>query len=219
MTAAPDEPASGRGARLHALTDRIPTGWFAGIFTAAFLALTAGFGGLAAVAVPPVPELAPGETHTSEQFALSVDRAVLIDELPGSGVTPEFGERVLAVVVTVENTWTRPQPAAASDSLVDVVRLPSRDDAVPAIARLDDATGNPYLQPRVPAELVLSWLVDSEELADGDELRVELRDHSLSTGKLITYGDTWGSPVTSAYVDIAIEDVGAGATGDDGADG
>jgi hypothetical protein len=211
VTAPSDAPAPRRGAWVRMVADRIPTGWFAGILTAIFLGVTAAFGGLAAVAMPPVPDLPAGETHTSDQFALSLERAVLIDELPGSGVSPGDGQRVLALVVQIENTWTQPQPTAVNGSLIDVVRVPSLGDTKPAIARLDDATLSPYLQPGVPAELVLTWLVDADALADGADIAVDLYDHTLIRGELITYGDSWVDPALAAHAELVVEDVGAGA--------
>lgn len=63
VSASPPDDAAGRRdrsrraarTRVLALTDRVPTGWFAGILTVLFLTVTAAFGGLSAVAVAPVP--------------------------------------------------------------------------------------------------------------------------------------------------------------------
>lgn len=212
----PAEPVS-RAHRLARVSDRVPTGWFAGILTAAFLGVTAAFGGLAAVAAPPITQLDAGDTHENSQFALTVERAVLIDDLPEAGIFLEedSGQRVLAVVVTAENVWTEALPSTNSggtQGVVGSVRIPELGD-VPAesIARFDDTTIDPYLQPGVPVQLVLTWAVDAEEFSDGDELRLELRDFSLYTGQLITYGTSWQDPVTAASLTLDIDDVGAGA--------
>lgn len=220
MSASPPDDAPGRRdrsartarTRVLALADRVPTGWFAGILTTLFLAVTAAFGGLSAVAVPPVPDLAPGEQHRNDLFALTVERAVLIDDLPGSGTTVSEGQRILALVVTVENVWNRAVPAqgtAGVDGAVQVAEL----DGAPAdsIARLDDATVSPYLQPGVPAELVLTWAVDATAFAAGDVLHADLLDFTLYEGQLITYGESWTDPVTAARTTVEIRDVGAGA--------
>lgn len=198
---------------VRAATDRVPTGWFAGILTGVFLAVTAAFGGLAAVAAPPIPELALGETHENDQFAITVERAVLIDELPDAGITVEPGQRVLALVVTAENRWDRAQPAHSTGGLSAAVRIAQlgEDTAPAAVARFDDATTSAYLQPRVPAQLVLTWAVDAAQFAADDELTVELRDLTLHEGKLVTYGRWWDTPVTAARLTVAVTDVGAGA--------
>ena len=215
-----------RAPALARISDRVPTGWFAGILTAVFLGLTAAFGGLDATAAPPVSELEAGDTHENAQFALTVERAVLIDELPEAGIFLEedSGQRVLAVVLTAENVWTEAQPSNSVDGtrgIVGSVRIAELGDApADSIARFDDTTIDPYLQPGVPAQLVLTWAVDAERFAAGDELRVELRDFSLYTGQLITYGQSWQDPVTAAVLTLDLADVGAGADADpDGADG
>lgn len=80
-----------------------------------------------------------------------------------------------------------------------------------AIARFDDATKEPHLQPGVPADLVVTRAVDADALAAGDEVEIDIRDLSLSEGVLITYGEEWGTPVTAAHVHVDVTDVGAGA--------
>jgi hypothetical protein len=216
-TPAPSAPPS-RWTRVHTVTDRIPTGWFASILTAIFLGVTAAFGGLAAVAAPPVAELQLGDTHENDQFAITIDRATLIDELPEAGVSVEPGQRVLAVVLTAENLWDRAQAAGGTTGIAGAVQVAGLG-APDSVARFDDATIGPYLQPNVPAELVLTWAVDADAYAEGDELRVDLRDFTLHRGQLVTYGEGWADPVTVAHLDAEIEDVGAGATPDDTAEG
>jgi hypothetical protein len=195
-----------------ALADRVPTGWFAGILTILFLTVTAAFGGLSAVAVPPVPELAAGAQHRNDQFALTVERAVLIDELIGSGTSVSDGQRVLALVVNVENVWDRALPSAGVAGVGAAVHV-AELSGTPAdsVARLDDATLTPYLQPGVPAELVLTWAVDATTFAAGDVLHVDLLDFTLYRGSLITYGESWTDPVVGARTSVVIRDVGAGA--------
>lgn len=211
-SAAPDPARSRRTAWLARTWDRIPTGWFAGILTATFLAVTAAFGGLAQAAVPPLPELEPGETHVNDQFALTVERAVLIDELPEAGITVEPDQRVLAVVLTAENVWNRALPSEGSSGLRAGVRIGELgDEPAAAVARFDDTTFSPYLQPRVPAELVLTWAVDRDALAGGDEIEIVLRDLSLRKGELVVAGEYWETPITAATMTLELTDVGAGA--------
>lgn len=222
--AAPQTPARPRRAPgwVGAVTDRVPTGWLTGILTVPFLAVTAAFGGLNAVAAPPVPDLEAGETHENGPFALTVERAVLIDELPEAGITiaeeDKADTRVLALVVTVENLWSRALPAGHASGVTGAVRIDQLGDLAPAaVARFDDATTAPFLQPGVPAELVLTWAVDADLFADGDALEIDLRDFTLQTGQLITYGTWWANPVEGARLTVDVTDVGAGAdAGEDG---
>jgi hypothetical protein len=207
---------------LPAAFDRVPTGWLAGILTALFLGVTAGFGGLSAAAAPPIATLDAGETHESAQFAVTVERAVLIDSLPEAGIRVPAWQRVLAVVVTVENRWDRPLPSTGSGGLEDVVRVAALGDVGPAaIARFDDTGENPTLQPRVPAQLVLTWAVGGGQVRDGDTLDVELRDLSLYRGTFVLQGESWSDPVLAARVAVPATDVGAGvdAAAGDGAGG
>lgn len=215
----PDAPRPSRTAWIARTWDRIPTGWFAGMLTAVFLAVTAAFGGLAQAAVPPIPELEPGDTHVNDQFALTVERAVLIDELPEAGITTEPGQRVLAIVLTAENVWNRALPSEGSSGLRAGVRIAELgDEPAAAIARFDDTTFSPYLQPRVPAELVLTWAIDRGVLADGDEIEVVLRDLTLRKGELVVAGEYWETPITAATMRLDVTDVGAGADAEAEAD-
>ena len=205
---------------IRAATDRVPTRWFAGIATAAFLAATAAFGGLATAAPPELERLEPGEAHVTDQRSLTVKRAVLIDELSGSGVYPEEGERVLVLVIDVENRWDKPQRSTGRDSIGDSFVVESIDaETESSVARLDDATLSPILQPGVPAELVYTWAVDADDYAAGDELTVTLRELSLYTGSFVMTGQTWTDPEASATMTLEIEDVGAGADAEAGDDG
>ena len=206
---------------IRAATDRVPTRWFAGVATGLFLVATAAFGGLATAAPPEIAQLEPGEPHVSDQRSLAVKRAVLIDELPEAGVSVEEGQRVLALVVDVENRWDEPQGSFGDDSIGDSLAVEGMDaDVESSAARLDDATISPDLQPGVPAELVYAWVVDADEYAAGDELAVTLREMTLYTGSFVMNGQTWTDPVAAATVTLEIEDVGAGAdqeeAGDDG---
>lgn len=203
---------------IRAATDRVPTRWFAGLATAAFLAATAAFGGLATAASPELAQLEPGDAHVTDQRSLTVKRAVLIDELPGSGVSPEEGQRVLALIVDVENTWDEPQGAGPEGIGESFVIRGVDAEAESSVARLDDATTGPELQPGVPAELVYTWAVDADDYAAGDELTVTLRELTLYTGSFVMTGQTWTDPVAEATMTLEIEDVGAGAEPEEAGD-
>ncbi|MDJ1113140.1 hypothetical protein [Microbacterium dauci] len=202
-----------RGAWVGTITDKVPTGWLTGILLVPFLAITAAFGGLNAVAAPAIPEISPGDTHDSGPFDLTVERAVLIDELQGSGASPEEGQRVLALVVTAENTWDRAFGSYATNGVTGALAIPALGEgAAPvAVARLDDATGSPFLQPGMPVELIVTWVVDAGAYTDGDEIALEIRDFTLSVGQFITAGEDWGYPVLGATLAVPVTDVGAGA--------
>lgn len=204
--------------RLRKATDRVPTKWFAAIGTGLFLAVTAAFGGLAPVAAeeePPLDRLVAGETHTGEQLAITVQRAVLIDELPGSGAFPdeENGERLLVLLVEMENLWTEPLPASTASLTSQVAKsvgLSGDDRLVVGLVREDDQTFNPWLQPDVPALLAFTWTVGPDDYAGDQDLEVVLSDARLQIGSFLYTGESWLTPVPAAVVTVPIEDVGAG---------
>ena len=159
----------------------------------------------------PLPSPSPGEAHVTDQRSLTVKRAVLIDELPEAGVYPEDGERVLALIVDIENRWDEPLRTTGTYGVTVSFAVEGVDDPRD-VARMDDATGIMYLQPNVPAELVYAWTVDAADFADGQQLPMTLFDTSLYTGSFVTEGQWWSDPVADARVSPTIEDVGAGAT-------
>ena len=221
MAPGTEEPTQGaperRFAWLRAASDRVPTKWFAGIGTVLVLVVTAGFGGLAAAEVPGPGEIEAGAEYRNDQYALTVQRAVLIDELSDAGISLEDGQRVLALVVKAENLWTEPLRATLGGGLLDAVTI----DGLPrgtSVARVDDATYAPWMQPGVPLEVVITWAVDAEEFADGDRLDVVLNDQSLYTASFVSAGTSWIDPVPAATVAVAIEDVGAGANAEGAGD-
>jgi hypothetical protein len=206
-----------RFAWLRTAGDRVPTRWFAGIATGLFLVATAAFGGLATAAPPELTQLEPGDAHVTDQRSLSVQRAVLIDELPEAGISLEEGQRVLAVIVDVENRWDEPLRSTGDSGVagsISVAGMAAKAHA--SAARMDDATTEPVLQPGVPAQLVYAWAVDADAYAEGDQLTVTLADMSLYTGSFVTVGQWWDDPVADARVALVVEDVGAGADAEDG---
>ncbi|MCR2763040.1 hypothetical protein NQ152_05895 [Microbacterium sp. zg.B48] len=196
---------------LRAASDRLPTSWLTGIATGLFLVATAAFGGLATAAEPAPVTIEPGQEHRNDQFALTIERVVLVDELTEAGVYVEDGERVLAVVVDVENTWTRPIAVHSTSSLTESLRLEGLADTPPdSIARYDDGTVAPWLQPGVPAQLVLAWAVTAGRFTDGQPVGITLSDMTLHTGSFVANGQWWTDPVPAATMTVILEDIGAG---------
>lgn len=195
---------------VRAASDRVPTRWFAAIGTGLFLLATAAFGGLATAATPPVTALEPGDEHGNDQLAITVDRAVILDEFPEAGVFVQDGERVLAVQVTVENRWTEAISASPTGSVAGSLQIAEVPDEPDSVARYDDATLAPWLQPGVPAQLVVAWAIAAEDFADGDLLHLTLQDFSLYTGSFVTSGQSWDDPVPAATLTLSIDDIGAG---------
>ncbi len=209
-------PAKRRAARSGWLAEaaaKVPTRWVSAAIGGVLLVATAAFGGLEPVEAAGPAELRAGEAHAGPMVSLAVGRAVLIDDFTEAGASADAaaGERVLSLVVDAENRSARPVHTLTSD-FGEVIRLePMLDLALEGAARLDDATIGPVLQPGVPAELVLSWIVPADAFAEGDELRVAIFDHELRVGASVLHGEYWDAPRLAAVATIELEDVGAGA--------
>ncbi len=212
---------SGPFARLRKASDRVPTKWFATIGTTLFVVVTAAFGGLNAVAAvdEPVPTIATGVVHESAQLNITVQRAVLIDSLRGAGAFPDRdkGERLLVLLVEIENRWHAPASGSMFAGLLEPtyhrnVVIDGMGTVADGIVREDDQTLNPTLQPRVPAVLAFSWVVPADAYRDGQTLTVLLKDAELLEGQMLFHGEYWSAPEPAARAQVTIEDVGAGAS-------
>lgn len=219
--ARPGTAASSTGARqswLGRAAAKVPTKWLTAAVVGLFLVATAAFGGLEPVEAAGPVELTAGETHAGPIVALTIQRAVLIDDFveAGASADADAGERVLALVVDAENVSTQPVQTLTA-TFGEVLRLEALPElAMEGAARLDDATIGPTLQPGAPAQVVLSWVVPGDALAAGDELRIRLFDHELHVGQSVAYGEFWDDEVLAAVVTVELDDVGAGADAEDG---
>jgi hypothetical protein len=205
--ASEDVPArSSRVKWITAVADRVPVKWLGGIATGVVLVATAAFGGLEAVAAPPLPELTAGESFRGAGLELTLQRAFVTDELSDSQTAAAPGERLLIVALEATNLDVAPRSTAAGGS-VSEVRVEGLPDAEPTIARVDDATFAPWLQPDVPAELLLTWAVPASEFVYGDDLRITLPAAHKQTGKYFVAGDYWTEVSVAAHVTLVVEDL------------
>lgn len=200
----------------------VPAKWVTVAGLTLFLGATAAFGGLAdapAAAEKPLARLEPGDVHGTGQLEVSFTRAVLIDELPGSGTTPLFegGERVLVVTGTLHNATDAPLPSlsfARGQLVVDGLpeKRPDGGAVEASTARLDDATLHPVIQPGLSVEVAFTWPVPADLLHADDELHVTIADLTwFDPSWLSDQPGYWTTPaVPAAELDLVIEDVGAG---------
>ncbi|PRY68571.1 hypothetical protein B0I08_104274 [Glaciihabitans tibetensis] len=214
---APQPRTNAWRARAIRLSDRVPTKWFITGLSILFLIASAAFGGLADAATPALPELKPGDSFAGSELKISVVGAVLIDAFPAQSIEPAEGNRLLVVRAVVENLWDKPVPTlngvGAADNLrpVDVDGLDA-DEKPLTVAIVSDGTISPALQPGVPVELAFIWEVSAGALSDEARLRVNIFDKVYSRGGGVAYGERFIDPFVAAYTELAVNDVGAGAT-------
>lgn len=189
--------------------DRVPVKWVGTAATVVFLAATAAFGGLAAVPEPEPALVEHGQTYIGSELEITPVRATVIDQLRGTGVYPQPGERVLTVVLDVRNLSEFARLSTSSGALRDV-RLEGFEHLEPSIARLDDETIAPWLQPGVAARVVLSWAVPADLAGDGDDVRMLLPDSTRSMGRFVLYGVVWSDAEIGGILVLAVEDLGTG---------
>ncbi|MDQ0615187.1 hypothetical protein QF046_002828 [Microbacterium sp. W4I4] len=219
MTAAPPSPPSERTllTRVRRMASLIPTGWLLTASGGVLLAATAAFGGLEEVPPPPVPTVEAGEQYAGSDLQLTVQGVELRTERGNAAVYPdaEKDERVLAVIVEVMNTFDKPRLATALGEVspvVDGIRVDGLD-AKPEVSRAD-GSGGTFLQPDVPAQLVLAWIVGPDDLKDGDEVTLTLPDSTHRVGTNVQRGvDMWDDVVVGAVLTTTVREIPAGDEG------
>ncbi|WP_417555093.1 hypothetical protein [Microbacterium sp.] len=205
--------------RVRRMTSLIPTPWLITAGGAILLAATAGFGGLATAPVPPTPKVAVGEQYSAGDLTITVHDLELRTERGNALVFPkkDEGEKVLAITVEATNTFHSPRSAESlgeQSPVVDGIRVEGVEGK-PTISRTDGG-GDSMLQPDVPAQLVLAWIVEPDQLHDGQQLHLTLphATHFVGTNVLKDQ-DYWsditvGATLTAPLVEIPASDDGSG---------
>jgi hypothetical protein len=107
------------------------------------------------------------------------------------------------------NTFDEPRLATALGAIspvVDGIRVDGLD-AKPDVSRTD-GSGGTMLQPDVPAQLVLAWIVGPDDLHDGDEVTLTLPDSTHRVGTNVQRGvDFWDDVVVGARVTTTVHEV------------
>lgn len=176
------------------------------------IALLAATGGLDTAARPGPAEYAADERFTTSEMRITVERAAVVDQLPGSGVFTDEGsdERVFAVLIEVENLDVDPRLARSDGGLSRVLTDAGLDDD-PEISVYGDLDFSVVtLQPGVPTRLLLAWPVDADQIDDGQEVRLTMPDAEKRESTLTPGTFVWDALTPSAIVVTEIEDLGAG---------
>lgn len=205
--------------------DRVPLKWLSTAALVVFLGVTSLFGGLEAVAAPETPVITVGTTVVGTEIEMTPVQATLIDKLNTTGVFPGEGQRILSLVLDVRNLSEFARSSSTEDALGRIrveglaellgasglTALEVQGAVKPAVARLDDGTFSPWLQPGLPVRLVLSWVIPTGAFGDGDNVRFDLPTGTRAVGQSVLYGVYWTDEHTAAYTDIVLEELGDGA--------
>lgn len=194
-------------ARLTTGASRLTLKWLSRIAFVLILAASALFGGLNDAEAAPIPVLAAGETHLGTPLNVTVTRAVVLDEIEGVGITAQPGNRLILVVVELENTWTSPLATGAAAIRIDGLMTPAVTDAPAGVFRLADESNISRLQPRLETEVAFIWEIAADVLADEDPITVNIYDQSLFTFTSVAVGEQWTNPVLAATISLPVEDL------------
>lgn len=211
---ASDDAAAPAGA---AVRRRLSRGWIITIATTAVLGLCVGViaatGGFRSVASTGPAAYRLGDEISSAEATLVVERVAVMDELWGYGSSPDDtkGERVLAVLVDVTNLDDEPRLASSSGSLADI-RLQHRPDDRPTVSiYADDDFSVVTLQPDVPARVLLTWVVEEDEIVDGDPVRLVIPDAEKNDSTIFSGETLWNPLDPAGVVSVRPEDLGPGS--------
>jgi hypothetical protein len=166
---------------------------------------SASFGGLREVEEPGPSTLAPDERHVGAQLAVEVHRVITVDSLPPIP-DPGDGERIVAVVATVENLSDRTITGGLADTfLLDDVSGVENTEPASYVGLVRDGTGFPHIQPGVPDRLVFAWNAAAEAVPAS--VTVVVREKTLVNDPLTLHGPTWLFPSPAAIVEVPVEDL------------
>lgn len=196
---------------VRAMVDRVPTKWASAIGVGLFLAATAAFGGLNAVADPTTPEVGIDDQVLTSNLDMTVRSVFLSDRVVGgASADKENGERVLAVRIEVTNLFEEYRLVGGLPGF-QATRIVGGPDKTPDASRPGERHGSALmLQPGVADEIILSWTVDAEDYREGDEVRISLSDPQPYRGQFLDRELHWAEEGPSAFVTATLEDLGEG---------
>ncbi|WP_137145283.1 hypothetical protein [Mycolicibacterium sp. CR10] len=182
---------------------RLRQWWKAGV--AAILAVAALFGGLDTVDTKVTP-FKTGEEFSDGQFAVTIERASLTEQVRGAGrvlgpKTP--GRRYLGVVATLRNDGTVP---GRLRNELDLRGVPGEEFF--GVFRFHDGSSIQTLGPDLTEQLVFIWLVPTDALTPGDTATVRIWKKTY-TQLMVAYG---GKEWIDSPTDYGLIEVPVGAT-------
>lgn len=171
-------------------------------------------GGLRA-AVPTPSDAAYGVEVDTTLYSATVIDAEAVAEAEEQYWEAEPGEILVLVTVRIENRASYPvMVLGAVDSAAS--RLVQGDEPLlrlagvepvdsPRVWRADGSPRGPILQPGVPADVVIGWPVDQEQLADAGAV-LEVYDASEEFGRFVVSSSaaTWKATDIAARVELEV---------------
>lgn len=200
----------------HAIGDLPRWTWAAGAAVAALLIVVIATGGFArAVATPRV--VAAGDEVRTGQLSVTVREAELTREVESEYLDAEDGEVLLVMTLAMENLTDDPIGVGTTADRIDT-NLVNHDEPLLDLAgveptdsayvwRADGSAGQVYLQPGVPAEVMIAWTIP-EDAITGDTVSLDVHEAVVSTGAVILSSRvvTWRAGDIAARVAVALSE-------------
>ncbi|MFE6997049.1 hypothetical protein ACFVAE_13875 [Microbacterium sp. NPDC057659] len=192
--------------------DRVQTKWVGTIGLVLFLAATAAFGGLNAVADPGPPSVHTGDLVTTDSLEMIVQKVYLADRIEGgANIDSESEDRVLAVQIDIKNLAETPRIMRSTFEGLGETQIKGGPAKAPDVSRPSEPTGGSVtLQPGIKDTIILSWAVDPTAFPDGKEVRIALPDPQSYRGQFLDHDLHWTNEGVSAIVAATVEDIGEG---------
>lgn len=198
----------------HAITDLPRWIWVAAAAVAALLIVVIATGGFAQAVSEP-REVDAGDEVRTGQLSVAVRDAEFTREVESEYLDAEDGEVLLVMTLALENLTDRPIGVGTSadridtnlvnheQPLLDLAGLESTDSAY--VWRADGSAGQVYLQPGVPAEVMIAWPVPDDSTA-GETVSLDVHEAVIGTGAVILSSRvvTWRAGDIAARIAVPV---------------
>lgn len=188
--------------------------WIVAALIAAALIVVIAAGGLAAARAD-VVRVGQGDEIRTATYAITVLDTRLAQTVESEGLDAEPGETLVVMRATIENLSKTPIGVGSTADLTKANLIntdrPLLDlvGAVPtgastAVWRADGSAGQVFLQPEVPAEVMIAWTVSTESVADDLSLEVHEAEVSVGAVLLSSHVVTWNAGEVAASVTLPV---------------
>lgn len=210
------------GGRVRALADRgaravseIPRWiWLAASGVAVLLVIAVATGGFARARVDLV-QVGQGDEVRTTTYAITVLDARLAQEVEEEYLEAEPGEQLLVLTTRMENLSETPIGVGSTadltkanlvntdEPLIDLVDVTVSDRV--SVWRPDGSAGQVFLQPGVPSEVRIAWVVPAAALSDAVSLDIHEADVSRGAVILSSNVVTWDPAEVAARITVPVE--------------